>query len=165
MFRQVTLPSGIQGRLYLHAMPGRHEPLASFVSGAQQANLDAVVCLATESEVRNKSPEYFDARTRQMLPFATKNFPIEDFGVPRSEDQPAFQEFIKELAAELRAGKALLIHCRMGIGRTGTVATCVLVELGLESAEALRIVKSAGSHPEVPEQRDLIAWYSSRSRE
>ena len=163
MFRQVILPDQVSGRLYLHAMPGRHEKFEQFVSEAQRVKLDVVVCLASESEVRSKSPTYSAARSSQTFPFPTRNFPIEDFGVPSVEERPAFRHFVQQIAGELHAGKAVLIHCRMGIGRTGTVATCVLLELGLETATAIRSVESAGSHPEVPEQNDLVAWYSSSS--
>ncbi len=163
MFRQVILPDQVSGRLYLHSMPGRHEKLEQFVSEAERVKLDVVICLASESEVRSKSPAYSAARSSRTLPFQTRDFPIEGFGVPSVEERPAFRDFIQQIAGELHAGKTVLIHCRMGIGRTGTVATCVLLELGLETATAIRSVESAGSRPEVPEQNDLVAWYSSSS--
>jgi hypothetical protein len=40
----------------------------------------------------------------------------------------------------------------MGIGRTGTVASCVFIELGLETADALRVVERGGSNPEVTQR-------------
>jgi len=71
MFRQVILPDQVSGRLYLHAMPGRHEKLEQFVSEAQRVKLDVVVCLASESEVRSKSPTYSAARFSQTLSTTT----------------------------------------------------------------------------------------------
>jgi hypothetical protein len=41
------------------------------------------------------------------------------------------------------------------------LASLVLVELGLESDEAIRVVETAGSSPEVKEQRRFVAWYCS----
>ena len=39
-------------------------------------------------------------------------------------------------------------HCAAGIGRTGTVAACVLKQLGLGSEQALQQVRDAGSNPQ-----------------
>ena len=65
------------------------------------------------------------------------------------------------IVINLRSGKNILIHCGAGIGRTGTVAICILLELGIGDDEAKNIVKRAGSHPEVHNKEDLITWYSS----
>ncbi len=44
----------------------------------------------------------------------------------------------------LRDGKNVVVHCRGGLGRTGTVAACVLVALGDHSAdEAITTVRAA----------------------
>ncbi len=37
----------------------------------------------------------------------------------------------------------MIVHCRGGQGRTGTLAACVLVALGHSSDEAIRIVRRA----------------------
>jgi ADP-ribosyl-[dinitrogen reductase] hydrolase len=43
----------------------------------------------------------------------------------------------------LRAGGQALIHCRGGLGRTGTLVCRLLIEEGIEPMEALRIVRRA----------------------
>ncbi len=44
----------------------------------------------------------------------------------------------------MRQGKNVVVHCRGGLGRTGTVAACVLVALGNHSAdEAIGAVRAA----------------------
>ena len=45
-------------------------------------------------------------------------------------------------------GQQVLLHCAAGIGRTGTVAACVLKHLGLPAALALARVRAAGSNPQ-----------------
>jgi len=161
LYRGVTLPDEVPGRLYLHSMPGRHESWDEFLREARRVNLDLIVCLSSEGEIQSTSPAYYRARASGAIGLATKDFPIEDFGVPGAEEKGAFRGFVRELAEKLHAGKGVLIHCKMGIGRTGTVATCVLLELGLLTADALRAVERAGSNPEVKVQRRFIAEYST----
>jgi ADP-ribosyl-[dinitrogen reductase] hydrolase len=44
----------------------------------------------------------------------------------------------------MRQGKNVVVHCRGGLGRTGTVAACVLVALGRHTAEdAIETVRKA----------------------
>ena len=64
------------------------------------------------------------------------------------------------------AGEVVYLHCRAGIGRTGTVAGCLLVEHGFGADEALALLqrkfkamaKSAlvTRTPETAEQRRFI---------
>ena len=69
-----------------------------------------------------------------------------DFGV--SDDAQAFQRQVLGLAERLRDGESLLLHCAWGIGRTGTVAACLLKALGLDTESALAAVRAAGSNPQ-----------------
>jgi len=161
MLRQLHLPDGIPGKLYLHSMPGRFEDWPAFVAEAERSRLDLIVCLASASEIQAKSSLYAQARLTRVLPCECRDFPIPDFGVPPLERLVAFRDLLTELASELNDGATLLIHCAAGIGRTGTVATCLLLELGVESEDAVRRVAAAGSASEVPEQKDLIVWYAS----
>ncbi len=163
MFRQLALPDGVPGTLYLHSMPGRYEDWPKFESEAEQACLDVIVCLTSTSEVQSKSPAYAQARLARTLPCDFRDFPIADFSAPPLEERPLFKNFVAELATELISGAKVLIHCGAGIGRTGTVAACLLLELGVEAEQATRRVRNAGSRPEVPEQKELILWYSAAS--
>lgn len=38
---------------------------------------------------------------------------------------------LADLVVRLERGEHLLVHCVAGIGRAGTVATCLLIELGM----------------------------------
>jgi ADP-ribosyl-[dinitrogen reductase] hydrolase len=90
--------------------------------------------------------------------------PIPDHGVPR--DPRHMVETLSALRSALDAGRRVYVHCRAGIGRTGTVVACHLMDCGLEPREALIRLNDlwqdnerSASWPDVPEtdeQRDYI---------
>ena len=59
---------------------------------------------------------------------------IADFGIPSVEGMRATLDAID---AALDSGGVVYLHCRAGIGRTGTVAACLLVDHGFAPDEAL----------------------------
>jgi atypical dual specificity phosphatase len=160
MFRLVDLPPDVQGRLYLHSMPGRFEPYQATLDAVRLRGITQVVCLTSLEEIAGKAPDYARALQRNGIPWDQVMFPIVDFGVPG--DRAAFLGLVNSIAADLRRGVNILLHCAAGIGRTGTVASCVLVALGLTPDEAARRVDKAGSYAERPEQVELIQWVADQ---
>jgi atypical dual specificity phosphatase len=145
-FRPLPLPAGVPGRVWLHAMPGRREAWSDFVTLARAAALTRIVCLTPWREVEACSPAYAHAIQHQQLPCPWQALPMADFGL--HADAQAFADGVRELAQALRAGESVLLHCAHGIGRTGTVAACVLKSLGLATEDALHTVQRAGSNPQ-----------------
>ena len=94
--------------------------------------------------------------------------PIKDHGVPR--DGAHMAEVQASLAALLAQGRRVYVHCRAGIGRTGTVVACYLIEQGLAPEAALTQLNElwqgsdrSDTWPEVPEtdeQRQFILNYA-----
>ena len=161
MFRPVPLPNDVAGRLLLHSMPGRREPLEQAWEQVRIHGVQVIVCLAGSEEVRAKSPSYAAAFDAKTVPCSVGPFPIPDFGIPG--DPEAFWSLASKIATQLNAGGRVLIHCGAGIGRTGTLATCVLLALGHPSVKAQQAVSTAGSHPETAEQRELVSWCAARA--
>lgn len=60
---------------------------------------------------------------------------IDDMGTPDSAEE--MQAIQRELQQWLKNGHCVYVHCWGGIGRTGTVIGCHLVEQGLSGSEAL----------------------------
>lgn len=144
--RSLPLPAEVPGRLWLHAMPGRDEAWDEFLRLADAAGLTRIVCLTPLAEIAARSPSYLAAIEQHRLPCPIEMLAMADFGV--SDDALAFQRQVRGLAQRLRDGESLLLHCAWGIGRTGTVAACLLKALGLDSAAALARVQAAGSNPQ-----------------
>lgn len=152
--RELILPPGVGGRLWLAAMPGRLERWDRFLAAARRAGLTQVVCLNPLDEVAHDAPAYHAAIVQGRLPFAWRHLPMRNYGL--ADDEAAWADGVRALAADLRAGQQVLLHCAAGIGRTGTVAACVLKALGLPEAEALARVRAAGSNPESARQSGRI---------
>ena len=158
-FREVALPTGVSGRLFLHSMPGRHEALVEVWAQVHDQVVSAIVNLAPDDEVRKKSPEYGKALAEATVPCEVWPLAVPDFAAPT--DDSAFGQLVRQVASALRDGKAIMVHCGAGIGRTGTLAVAVLRALGSPAAEARRVVKVAGSGPEVQSQEDALRRFEA----
>lgn len=64
---------------------------------------------------------------------------IPDYGVPDADFMAGWRQL--DLARRLREGESWAIHCRAGLGRTGTIAALLLVENGLGAAEAIARIR------------------------
>lgn len=69
--------------------------------------------------------------------------PIRDGDVPGRAFETRWTYSGARLRMQLRGGARILIHCRGGLGRTGTIAARLLVELGAAPAEAIAAVRRA----------------------
>jgi len=98
---------------------------------------------------------------------------IRDHGIPARREHMV--EILSDLEHSLRAGRRVYLHCRAGIGRTGTVAGCFLIERGKTGDSALdelnrlwRQSARSTSWPHVPETEDQIdfvrRWVPTRPR-
>jgi len=67
--------------------------------------------------------------------------PTRDFGVP---DPAAMHEaIVKAQVVEQQLNKAVVFHCRAGVGRTGTALACYLVQVDkMAPEEAINLVRA-----------------------
>jgi len=135
-------------------MPGTAVPFAEDADVWRRLAVDRVLCLTPTAEIERRSPAYARAVREATLPCRWLVFPIDDYGVP--EEAESLLLVAQEAVAWLRTGERLVVHCGAGVGRTGTVATCILLALGLDHATALTAVREVGSEPETEEQQQVV---------
>jgi len=90
--------------------------------------------------------------------FDVRYVPVHD------EDAPSMKELEKTLAwitENIKAGKKVLVHCRFGIGRTGTVVAAYLMSEGLSFKAALGKMAHTPSTPMSRQQFRLLKEYSA----
>jgi hypothetical protein len=99
-----------------------------------------------------------------------ERLPIPDMDTPTTERMREIQQTI---AAALEAGRTVYVHCLGGIGRTGTVLGCYLVEHEVSVAEALAEIQRRRrgtkdgwkKFPQTPAQVDFVKrWRSVASQ-
>jgi protein-tyrosine phosphatase len=72
----------------------------------------------------------------------------------------SFRSFVAGLAARLRAGESVGVHCRGSIGRSAIVAACTLIHLGWQPETALVAIEAARGEP-VPDTQEQTDWILS----
>jgi len=82
------------------------------------------------------------------------------------EDIPKMEEMEKALAwldEAVYLGKKVLVHCRHGIGRTGTFITSYMIRRGLTLKAASKKLKSSSANPSNYSQWKLLKKYGKKS--
>ena len=83
--------------------------------------------------------------------------PVADEDAPESE---AAQNALEWLDSTLAQNKKVLVHCRFGIGRTGTLVTAWLLKQGYALDDALEMLSHTPAEPKSRRQWDFLKAYS-----
>lgn len=136
------------------ARPGRFGEVESELGWLLAQGVHTIVNLCFDPFV---PPESFAAA------FEYVHLPVADCHPPTVEQVDRVLDLVRDRTGQ---GRAVLIHCRGGIGRTATVLTPVLMGLGgLSLAEAVEELRRAGRLTQSMEQwRFLQEWSESRGR-
>jgi protein-tyrosine phosphatase len=139
----LTVP-GTTGRLHLSACPGTWEGEADLAAvrrdlariAASRARL--LVTLVEAHELPLPLADWRAEVAAAGLDLV--HLPIPDYGVPDAPFEAGWAA--AGLGARLARGETLALHCRAGLGRTGTVAARLLVEVaGLDADAAVARIR------------------------
>jgi protein-tyrosine phosphatase len=87
------------------------------------------------------------------------NFPIADRNIPKPGDKTDW--LINYLTDKLQGKVSVVIHCRMGIGRSSIIAASILLQAGLKADKIIsEIGKMRGL--KVPDTDTQLQWIKAR---
>jgi protein-tyrosine phosphatase len=170
----VSVGSGF-GQIGLTLCPGKYDPYAMSGSWDRDlaADLDEIRAWGAAAVVTLLEPLEFELlRVRQLGQEVTRrgmswfHLPIVDGGTPGDEFERAWATAGEELCTMLRNGLHVLIHCRGGLGRAGTISARLLVELGFEPLTAIATVREVrpGAIETLRQERFVMNLRPLRSR-
>lgn len=138
-FDILTLP-GKAGCLLLSSFPGGGDDLDRLA--AADAGLLVSLTTAPEMTALGLPPDLLERRCAERA-MAWRHMAVADMGVAGSAALAAWQEIGPLAHGLLDAGRSVAIHCRMGLGRTGTLAGILLVERGMGPGAAIETIRRA----------------------
>lgn len=92
------------------------------------------------------------------------HLPIVDLNPPGPSFDAGWPAVVTQWRRLIADGGRVLVHCRGGLGRAGTVAACLLVELGEVPGEAILRVRAVRPNAiETAEQKRYVLGYQPRT--
>lgn len=86
----------------------------------------------------NLMEEAFSRKILTQYDIKGIHFPIKDMDVPTIEETKSFCQKIEE---QMAAGEVIAMHCKAGLGRTGTMLASILIWEGMSALKALDKVR------------------------
>lgn len=85
-------------------------------------------------------------------------FPIVDMGA--TPDRDGLRAVLDDLLARLTAGETVVVACRGGMGRTGTIVGCLLRDVGVNGQAAIDLTRASRKHTieNRAQERFVLDW-------
>lgn len=147
-----VVAGGFGGRVGMTFCPGKRDRSWRGPSWRRDLALDLDVIVAWEAQIVVTLLEDHEFALLGVPDLAAAirsrgiewhHLPIVDVQPPDGRFETAWHELGPRLGDVLRRGGRVLVHCRGGIGRAGTVAARLLVEQGVLPHDAIQAVRTA----------------------
>ncbi|MEH6674310.1 MAG: ADP-ribosylglycohydrolase family protein [Sulfitobacter sp.] len=145
-------PYADTGKIGITFCPGKVQPGAMSGSWNRDLGLDldaiaawnaaSIVTLVEDHELKTLQVTDIgpEVRIRHMR---WHHLPIKDVSTPDFGFEQQWNAVGEGLRAQLRTGFNVLVHCKGGLGRAGTIAARLMIELGVPPKDAVKAVRSA----------------------
>ncbi|MEL6823245.1 MAG: dual specificity protein phosphatase family protein [Calditrichota bacterium] len=142
------------GTLGMMARPRGNDWLEDEIKKLKILDVKLVVSLLEEhEETELKLSEEQGYCKQNDIEFVS--FPIADRGVPKN--LKAYQKLVLKIDQRLKRNNKVVIHCRMGIGRTSVIAAGVLLKNGYEPNSVFKYLSEVRTFS-VPDTEEQVNW-------
>lgn len=131
----------------------RPQDLHADLAAVKDAGVDTIISLLEPAEAAAVGLSR-EAQVCASLDITFLNHPIRDMHLP---DPAAFQLFATDIAARMRRGAQVAVHCHASIGRSGMLACTTLGHFGYTAPTALAHVSKMRGVP-VPDTTEQAAF-------
>lgn len=150
-FNELPLPNG--GRLGLGCCPGHRLTPRAVVPrpGSLLADLQRIAAwkphlvltlMEADELAYVGAPPATLAANFSALGVDWRHLPIPNLAPPDHRFETAWVDLWPRLDSALGQGERLFLHCYAGLGRTGTVASLILMRYGLDARQAMQAVRA-----------------------
>lgn len=145
-------------KLGIMARPRGDDWLADEISNLKKQNVGLLVSLLEQEEIGELGLRHQETFCKSnKIEFI--NFPIADRDIPRISDKTDW--LVDFLTSKLQNGSSVVVHCRMGIGRSSIIAASVLLRAGLKADNVIdNISRIRGL--KVPDTDRQLQWLKAR---
>jgi protein-tyrosine phosphatase len=141
-------------KLGIMARPRGNDWLEDEINHLKNNNVGILVSLLEKDEIRELKleleGEFCKAKAIDFI-----NFPIPDISVPTQKDK--VDALINTLTTQLNDGISVVIHCRMGIGRSSIIAAAILLKFGFKPMDIIDNISFIRGL-KVPDTEEQLQW-------
>ena len=147
------------GRVSISIAPGRqdgryHHNLREDLNTIFEAGFETIVCLQEWKEFTELNTTFYPMIAQTEFGFKFLHFPIIDRKISSLVQRPlgANQEFQRNsldntlpllinLINLLNTGQSIFMHCKGGLGRSGTIAACLAIYYGISYENVIKFIR------------------------
>ncbi len=147
-------------KIGIMARPRGNEWLEDEISSFKKQKVDIVISLLEKEEITELGLGQEEALCNKYgIKF--RSFPIKDRALPNSKTKT--EDFVQSIFGEIMAGLNVVVHCRMGIGRSSIIAGAIILLAGSTADNIIsRVTKVRGLR--VPDTDEQLEWLRQQQK-